>query len=168
MQGSVRSGEEGHQPLTQVAEHSPQQIHPNLPRQIQACLDSRMRLGARLGPAPLAGTNRHQVLSERLVCLPVFCLTLLLIFFPFVANPNAGPYEGVPPVTTGTVNPPYSIFSEKDPANPNATLQYQSITCMPQYRGNSFEVGIWYASLLSYLYSSPDLLYSLSSLFFHG
>ncbi|KAI9508906.1 nucleoporin autopeptidase-domain-containing protein [Russula earlei] len=60
-------------------------------------------------------------------------------FGPTTSNPNAGPYDGVPPVTTGTANPAYSVFSEKDPANANATLQYQSITCMPQYRGNSFE-----------------------------
>ena len=60
----------------------------------------------------------------------------------FVANPTAGPYDGIPPVTTGSSNPAYSVFSEKDPANVNTTLQYQSITCMPQYRGNSFEVGI--------------------------
>ncbi|KAI0268301.1 nucleoporin autopeptidase-domain-containing protein [Gloeopeniophorella convolvens] len=55
------------------------------------------------------------------------------------ANPNAGPYDGVPPVTTGTANPTYSAFAEKDSANASVTLQYQSITCMPQYRGNSFE-----------------------------
>ncbi|KAH8999152.1 nucleoporin autopeptidase-domain-containing protein [Lactarius akahatsu] len=54
-------------------------------------------------------------------------------------NSNAGTYDGAPPVTTGTVNPPYSVFSEKDSANASVTLQYQSITCMPQYRGNSFE-----------------------------
>jgi hypothetical protein len=43
-------------------------------------------------------------------------------------------------VTTGSANPPYSIFSEKDQTNSNVTLQYQSITCMPAYRGVSFEV----------------------------
>ena len=43
-------------------------------------------------------------------------------------------------MTTGTSNPPYSVFGEKDSANSSVTLQYQSITCMPQYRGNSFEV----------------------------
>jgi nuclear pore complex protein Nup98-Nup96 len=64
-----------------------------------------------------------------------------------IANPNAGSYDGVPPVTTGTANPAYSVFSEKDSANTSMTLQYQSITCMPQYRGNSFEVSIRQASL---------------------
>jgi hypothetical protein len=44
-----------------------------------------------------------------------------------------------PPVTTGTSNPPYSVYSEKDPGA-NSTLQYQSITALPQYRGSSFEV----------------------------
>ncbi|KAI0307200.1 nucleoporin autopeptidase-domain-containing protein [Multifurca ochricompacta] len=55
------------------------------------------------------------------------------------STPNAGPFDGVPPVTTGTANPAYNVFNEKDSANSNVTLQYQSITCMPQYRGNSFE-----------------------------
>jgi nuclear pore complex protein Nup98-Nup96 len=68
-------------------------------------------------------------------------LDILTDCFP-IANPNTGPYDGVPPVTTGTANPAYSVFSEKDSANANVTLQYQSITCMPQYRGNSFEVSI--------------------------
>jgi hypothetical protein len=71
-----------------------------------------------------------------------------LAYFSFLANPNAGPYDGIPPVTTGTANPTYSVFQEKDPANANATLQYQSITCMPQYRGSSFEVDIYLLILL--------------------
>ncbi|TCD63876.1 hypothetical protein EIP91_004816 [Steccherinum ochraceum] len=43
------------------------------------------------------------------------------------------------PVTTGTSNPQYAQFDEKDTANANVTLHYQSITCMPAYRGSSFE-----------------------------
>ncbi|KAG2369762.1 hypothetical protein BDR07DRAFT_538991 [Suillus spraguei] len=42
------------------------------------------------------------------------------------------------PVTTGTSNPPYSSFSEKDPTS-TSTLQYQTITAMPAYRGTSLE-----------------------------
>lgn len=59
----------------------------------------------------------------------------------YLANPNAGPYDGVPPVTTGTSNPPYSVFIEAD-AGSSVKAHYQSITCMPQYRGCSFEVRI--------------------------
>ncbi|KAI0941177.1 hypothetical protein AcV7_002815 [Taiwanofungus camphoratus] len=47
------------------------------------------------------------------------------------------------PVTTGTANSPYQAYSEKDSTNPSLTLQYQSITCMPPYRGSSFEELRW-------------------------
>ncbi|KAG1752484.1 nucleoporin autopeptidase-domain-containing protein [Suillus paluster] len=46
--------------------------------------------------------------------------------------------ESVAPVTTGTSNPPYNAFGEKDPTS-TATLQYQTITAMPAYRGTSLE-----------------------------
>jgi nuclear pore complex protein Nup98-Nup96 len=49
--------------------------------------------------------------------------------------------DNVAPVTTGSSNPPYSVFTEKDPANASVALQYQSISCMPAYKGTSFEVG---------------------------
>ncbi|KAI8982767.1 nucleoporin autopeptidase-domain-containing protein [Trametes punicea] len=49
------------------------------------------------------------------------------------------PTDGSAPVTTGTANPPFSPFTEKDNLNPSITLQYQSITAMPQYRSASFE-----------------------------
>ncbi|KAI0677639.1 nucleoporin autopeptidase-domain-containing protein [Trametes maxima] len=49
------------------------------------------------------------------------------------------PTDGSAPVTTGTANPPFSAFNEKDNINPTLTLQYQSITAMPQYRSASFE-----------------------------
>ncbi|KAI0686785.1 nucleoporin autopeptidase-domain-containing protein [Cytidiella melzeri] len=53
---------------------------------------------------------------------------------------NTGSLDGVAPVTTGTSNPQYTAFSEKDTApNSNVTLQYQCITCMPPYRGCSLE-----------------------------
>lgn len=53
-----------------------------------------------------------------------------------------GPVQGTAdvnaaPVTTGSSNPPYNAFTEKDGT---ATLHYQSITMMPAYRGSSFEV----------------------------
>ncbi|KAJ7068811.1 nucleoporin autopeptidase-domain-containing protein [Mycena amicta] len=54
------------------------------------------------------------------------------------ANNAAGSFENVPPVTTGTANPPFQPFSEKDQAT-NGTNLYQSISCMPVYRGTSFE-----------------------------
>ncbi|KAH7909456.1 nucleoporin autopeptidase-domain-containing protein [Hygrophoropsis aurantiaca] len=43
------------------------------------------------------------------------------------------------PVTTGTSNPPYNAYSEKDSATSNIMLQYQTITAMPAYRGTSLE-----------------------------
>jgi nuclear pore complex protein Nup98-Nup96 len=42
-------------------------------------------------------------------------------------------------VTTGSSNPAYSAYSEKD-ATSATVLQYQSISCTPAYRGSSFEV----------------------------
>lgn len=76
----------------------------------------------------------HQVRNKFIVCDLQLILDL--------ANPNAGPYDGVAPVSTGSSNPAYSVFSEKDSTNSSVTLQYQSITCMPSYRGNSFEVSL--------------------------
>ncbi|KAK7696147.1 hypothetical protein QCA50_000798 [Cerrena zonata] len=46
--------------------------------------------------------------------------------------------DSVPPVTTGTSNPIWGAFDEKDPSA-NTILHYQSISCMPSYRGTSFE-----------------------------
>ncbi|KAH9948754.1 nucleoporin autopeptidase-domain-containing protein [Amylocystis lapponica] len=57
--------------------------------------------------------------------------------------PTTGALDNVPPVTTGSSNPPYSAFSEKDTGTSSTMLQYQSITCMPQYRGSSFEELRW-------------------------
>lgn len=59
--------------------------------------------------------------------------------FSPLAN-NNGTYDSVAPVTTGTSGTAFSAFSEKDSANTNITLQYQSITAMPAYRGSSYEV----------------------------
>ncbi|GJE87476.1 nucleoporin2-domain-containing protein [Phanerochaete sordida] len=58
---------------------------------------------------------------------------------------NAAPaaVDGVPPVTTGSSNPPYNAFSEKDAGATNVVLHYQSISCMPAYRGTSFEELRW-------------------------
>ncbi|KAI0650832.1 nucleoporin autopeptidase-domain-containing protein [Trametes meyenii] len=55
----------------------------------------------------------------------------------FGATP--APTDGGAPITTGTANPPFSAFNEKDNINPTLMLQYQSITAMPQYRSASFE-----------------------------
>lgn len=54
----------------------------------------------------------------------------------------AGQFDGTGNVTTGTSNPAYTVFNEKDTTNTNLTLAYQSITCMPAYRGYSFEVSL--------------------------
>lgn len=53
---------------------------------------------------------------------------------------SGGAFDSVAPVTTGTASTPFSSFGEKDSANSTITLQYQSITAMPSYRGSSFEV----------------------------
>ena len=47
--------------------------------------------------------------------------------------------SSTPVVSTGTSNPQYQPTAEKDGA---MTLQFQSISCMPQYVGYSFEVSI--------------------------
>ncbi|KAH8092457.1 hypothetical protein BXZ70DRAFT_993337 [Cristinia sonorae] len=52
---------------------------------------------------------------------------------------GAATTENAAPVTTGTSNPPYAVYDEKDSTNSSLTLHYQSITCMPAYRGSSFE-----------------------------
>lgn len=66
-QGSARL-EEDLQHSTRVVGHLVRQIRPSRSRQIQACLDNRMRLGARLGEVHLQ-TNQQQALSDqRLVC----------------------------------------------------------------------------------------------------
>ncbi|KAL5520511.1 hypothetical protein ACEPAG_9735 [Sanghuangporus baumii] len=54
-------------------------------------------------------------------------------------GPTTGTDGTVPPVTTGSSNPPYQVYSEKDANAPAVTLNYQSISCMPAYRGTSFE-----------------------------
>jgi nuclear pore complex protein Nup98-Nup96 len=63
--------------------------------------------------------------------------------FPVVecvlASNATGTYDNVPAVTAGSSNPPYAPFSEKDPATAGLTNNYQSISCMPAYRGTSFE-----------------------------
>ncbi|EIW82263.1 hypothetical protein CONPUDRAFT_136791 [Coniophora puteana RWD-64-598 SS2] len=54
------------------------------------------------------------------------------------ANTSSGPSDSVPPVTTGSSNPPFNVFTEKD-GTTSTMLQYQAITAMPAYRGTSFE-----------------------------
>lgn len=51
--------------------------------------------------------------------------------------------EAPAPVTTGTASPQYSVYDEKDGLS---IIHYQSITCMPAYRGSSFEVNIFLLS----------------------
>nr|GAT51234.1 predicted protein [Mycena chlorophos] len=58
--------------------------------------------------------------------------------FGATTNNSTGPMENVPPVTTGTSNPPFQPFAEKD-QTAGVTNMYHSISCMPVYRGTSFE-----------------------------
>lgn len=66
------------------------------------------------------------------------CVTM---FHQLNAHFTAGTQGTTAVVTTGSSNPPYSVFTEKDPGvNSNVTLQYQAISCMPAYAGTSHEV----------------------------
>lgn len=66
------------------------------------------------------------------------CLTM---FYQLKVYFTAGTQGTTAVVTMGSSNPPYSVFTEKDPAaNSNVTLQYQAISCMPAYAGTSHEV----------------------------
>jgi hypothetical protein len=64
--GLVRLEVEGHPPLARVAEHLVQQHHLSRLHQMQACLGSRMRLGARLEQGLLL-TSRQQARSDQRV-----------------------------------------------------------------------------------------------------
>lgn len=55
------------------------------------------------------------------------------------ANPIEAGGDAVGPVTTGSSNPPYAPFSEKETPTSNNMIAYQSISCMPAYKGTSFE-----------------------------
>ena len=59
-------------------------------------------------------------------------------------TPLAGQFDGAGNITTGTSAPTYAAYNEKDATNTNLTLAYQSITCMPAYRGYSFEVSLMF------------------------
>lgn len=97
----------------------------------------------------VAEAYSHQSLRARLSVLPLLPVSYRMLLyrnmmFTVTANPNTAPFDNVPPVTTGSSNPPYNPFTEKDPAtNSNITLQYQSISCMPAYRGCSLEEIRW-------------------------
>lgn len=57
----------------------------------------------------------------------------------FGRQPTAtGKDSMVTPATTGTASPPYSVYSEKDPAN-CGVLHYQTISAMPAYHSTSLE-----------------------------
>ena len=79
------------------------------------------------GNKPGFGTSKRVSLGSPSICLDA---------------PLAGQFEGTGNITTGTSNPAYSAFNEKDATNAALTLAYQSITCMPAYRGYSFEVSL--------------------------
>ena len=90
--------------------------------------------GVYLGVNPLL-----QVLVVQVSQTHYFIFIMSSCPFSPLAN-NNGTYDSVAPVTTGTSGTAFSAFSEKDSANTNITLQYQSITAMPAYRGSSYEV----------------------------
>ncbi|KAN0132059.1 hypothetical protein V8E53_010096 [Lactarius tabidus] len=70
------------------------------------------------------GTSPQQVLLEQQHQIQMLDHIMVCIEMGKAANSNA------------TIS---YVFTEKDSANSSMTLQYQNITCMPQYCGNSFE-----------------------------
>ena len=56
------------------------------------------------------------------------------------------------PITTGSLNPPYQVYTEKEAngGQPTVTLHYQSITAMPAYRNMTFEVSreLWLGDVI--------------------
>ena len=68
-----------------------------------------------------------------------FSRVLIVWSFPIDSFQGATATATPPVVTTGTSNPPYVVTTEKDQ---NVTLQFNAISCMPQYIGYSAEVGI--------------------------
>lgn len=72
---------------------------------------------------------------------PKVSLHSLITFYELNMYFPAGTQASTAVVTTGSSNPPYSVYTEKDPAaNSTVTLQYQAISCMPAYAGTSHEV----------------------------
>lgn len=81
------------------------------------------------------GKPRHHSEPRKVI------LHYLTMFHQLNARFTAGTQGTTAVVTTGSSNPPYSVFTEKDPAvNSSVTLQYQAISCMPAYAGTSHEV----------------------------
>lgn len=114
-------------------------------------LASRLRRRARSGrpAACLASGPRQQAGSALRRLVSAFCRcsqsNLFLIRDAVAGAPatSADPNGGVAPVTTGSSNPPYVTYTEKDQAATGqvpVTLHFQSISSMPAYRGSSFEV----------------------------
>ncbi|KAK0230415.1 nucleoporin autopeptidase-domain-containing protein [Armillaria fumosa] len=56
----------------------------------------------------------------------------------FGSSTTTSPDAPVPPVTTGTANPPWSATSDKD-QNGTSLCNYQTISAMPAYKGTSLE-----------------------------
>ena len=94
-------------------------------------------------PARVLEVLERQVCSELPKPVPRLVLDVSVVPHPLFVRTQlmevATQIENVPPVTTGTANPAFTAHTEKDPSG-SANLQYQSITCMPVYRGTSFEV----------------------------
>jgi hypothetical protein len=83
---------------------------------------------------PLVNPNRLEQLALVRITFHILSSALILVHLEQM--------DGVPPVTTGSSNPPFAVFSEKDsgPSGNGQMLNYQSISCIPAYRGTSFEV----------------------------
>ncbi len=98
------------------------------------------RSGALLILVYLASPNLPQARSELLQVR-----SLLSLKAPTHFSSDAA----VAPVTTGSSNPAYAAFSDKETGG--TTSYYQSITAMPVYRGTSFEVWLRFIRVLLFL-----------------
>lgn len=111
---------------------------------LAARLDNLLLRQVRLGAGPVhLGRSLQPVMY--LGAHLVYILKFVFAFCCAIVNSRAGTVGTdnivVPPVTTGSSNPPYQVFQEKDTSGATpVTLHYQSISFMPAYRGTSFEV----------------------------
>lgn len=96
-------------------------------------------------------------LGPQQVCSFLYdCLFLGLIL-------SAGGTQGTTaPVTTGSSNPPFQPYTEKETGNNGpVNIQYQAISCMPAYQGTSHEV--CFLSSWTFHSSEPHLIGNLGN-----
>ena len=88
-------------------------------------------------------SRQPPLLSDKVIFL--FNLTLSL---SLTAATNTNPDAPVAPVTTGSLNPTYVAYTDKDQSG--SITHFQAISAAPAYRGTSFEVSVRYLVLYSF------------------